>query len=295
MKKTFEYFYIFTKLSTSFILLSCLIILGYFLYSGYKNQPKFSNEQIKFFDELSQNTLQLSNLSKKIEITDNSLSKLKKILENSYTNKNSEEINNLDKQIKELNSKLEKISSSIKEIKISNIVDIGEETSLEESKNLILEKNKIELAELVILKFENNLDFSQELNVLQNLNSLDKQYIFEKLNLVSLKNFRGNIFLKKLFLKESEIFLKEKINVTSKNIITKSLMRFIEVNPSQKNIIKNEEINNINQIQNLIVKKKYGNCYKKILIIHNYEKYFSESVNQLQIAIEFQELIERIS
>ena len=38
MKKILDYLYIFSKLSTSFILLICLIVLGYFFFISFQNQ-----------------------------------------------------------------------------------------------------------------------------------------------------------------------------------------------------------------------------------------------------------------
>ena len=295
MKKTLEYLYIFSKLSTSFILLITILILGYFFYISFKNQEKSINENLDFLNLLKQNSNDLSKLSKKVEITDTNLDEIKKLLNKSSNKKNDEKVNNLILQIGELNEQLQKISTSIEKIKSSEINQKNSAPIDKHKTNLSLEKNKLQLAKLVLFKFENNLDFSEELNFLQNLNDSSKKYIFEKINLINLKKFRGLLYLKENFSKESDFFLKEKINTEKENIIIKPLMRFIAIEPSKKNIIKDNEINILNQIKLLINQKKYYDSYQKILFIDSYDKYFSETINQLIMVIEFEKLIRSIS
>ena len=295
MKKTLEYLYVFSKLSTSFILLITILILGYFFYISFKNQEKSINENLDFLNLLKQNSNDLSKLSKKVEITDTNLDEIKKLLNKSSNKKNDEKVNNLILQIGELNEQLQKISTSIETIKSSEINQKNSVPIDKHKTNLSLEKNKLQLAKLVLFKFENNLDFSEELNFLQNLNDSSKKYIFEKINLINLKKFRGLLYLKENFSKESDFFLKEKINTEKENIIIKPLMRFIAIEPSKKNIIKDNEINILNQINLLINQKKYDDSYQKILFIDSYDKYFSETINQLIMVIEFEKLIRSIS
>ena len=40
MKKIFESIYLFSKLTTSLVLFTVLIIIGYFFYTSYQNQDK---------------------------------------------------------------------------------------------------------------------------------------------------------------------------------------------------------------------------------------------------------------
>ena len=43
---------------------------------------------------------------------------------------------------------------------------------------LILEKNRKELAELIIFKFENNLDYSEELNIFERFKTNQQKIYF---------------------------------------------------------------------------------------------------------------------
>jgi len=294
MKKTLEYLYIFSKLSTSFILLLCILVFGYFFYASFKNQEKSNNDQVELINKLNNNSEKLTKLTKKVEITDTLVDQIKKVTQN-FTNTNRfEEINLLNNKIEELNLKLENISVNLKEIQSLNKSKL-KNIQADNNSSLILDKNKIEIAKLVISKFENNLDFTEELKILQNLNDQSKQHVFEKINLIKLKNFRGNTFMKNIFSQELDFFLKENFNNNTSNFISKSLMRFVAIEPSKKNTIKNNEINVLNEVSNHLDKKNYKTSHEKIININNYEKYFSETINQIKIFIEFKELIKKVS
>ena len=294
MKKTLEYLYIFSKLSTSFILLLCILVFGYFFYASFKNQEKSNNDQVELINKLNNNSEKLTKLSKKIKITDTSVDEIKKVTQN-FTNTNRfEEINLLNNKIEELNLKLENNSVNLKEIQSLNKSKL-KNVQADNNSSLILDKNKIELAKLVISKFENNLDFTEELKILQNLNDQSKQYVFEKINLIKLKNFRGNTFMKNIFSQELDFFLKENFNNNTSNFISKSLMRFVAIEPSKKNTIKDNEINVLNEVSAHLDKKNYKTSHEKIININNYEKYFSETISQIKIFIEFKELIKKVS
>ena len=294
MKKALEYLYIFSKFSTSLILLISILVLVYFFYISFKNQEKSTNDQTEiFYEKLNQNSEEIYKVLKKVEITDSALVEIKKLLQKTPEENNLQQINELNIKIIELNSKLESISIDLKEIKTLNTAQQKNEFLASNNKNSILEKNKSQIAKLTILKFENNLNFTEELSVLQSLNDAKKNHIFEKINLINLKNYRGNLFLKKTFSKESDIFLKNKID--NNNVITNSLMEFVLVEPSKKNNIKNNEINILKEIIYLLEQKNYNSSYEKITIINDYENYFSNTINQLKIAMEFIKLIERVS
>ena len=292
MKKIIDYLYVFTKLSTSFILLSILIIFGYFFYISFKNQEISNNDQLELINKLNQNEENLSKLSKKIEITENSLDQLKTSIQNITNSDQSKEVLSLNKKIEELDLGLKNILVDLQEIKTTN-------TSVSDtvpSNNILtptIDKNKKEIIKLINYKFENNLDFTEELDILQNFDNSSNQHIYEKINLIRLKNFRGNEFLLNIFSQELDLYLKEKFNKTSRNIISKSLMNFVIIEPSKTNVIKNNETLVLKEIGNLLREKNYKISYTKIITLDNYKTYFKETLNQIQIAKEFKKLIDK--
>ena len=292
MKKILGYLYIFSKLSTSFILLFILLIFGYFFYISFKNQEISNNDQLELINKLNQNVENLSKLSKKIEITENSLDQIKTTIQNITNSDQSREVVSLNKKIEELDLGLKNILVDLKEIKTLNV----SESNKNPSNNIlipVIDKNKKEIIKLINYKFENNLDFTEELDILENYSNSNNQHIFEKINLIRLKNFRGNEFLKDTYSQELDIYLKEKLNNNSFNFISKSLMSFVAIEPSTTNNIKNNETLLLKEIGNLLEAKNYKTSYKKILTINNYETYFKETINQIQIANDFKKLINK--
>ena len=130
---------------------------------------------------------------------------------------------------------------------------------------------------------------------MEKLNDQNKYHIFEKINLVRSKGFRGNLFLKNVFAKELDYFLKDNFNYNSNNFFSKSLMNLIVIEPSKINTIKNNDISILNEVSNYLEQKKYKNFHEKIININNYEKYFVETISQMNIIIEFEDLIKKVS
>ena len=290
MKKTLDYLYIFSKLSTSFILLFLLIIFGYFFYLSFKNQETSNNDQLELINKLNQNVENLSKLSKKIEITENSLDQLKTSIQNISNSDQSKEVVLLNKKIEELDLGLKNILVDLQEIKTLNISE-SNKTPANNILTTVIDKNKKEIIRLINYKFENNLDFTEELDILQNFDNSNNQHIYEKINLIRLKNFRGNEFLKDIYSQELDIYLKEKFNQNSLNFISKSLMSFVKIKPSKTNNIKSNETLLLKEISTLLEEKNYKTSYTQIITLDSYATYFKETINQIQIANDFKELI----
>ena len=292
MKKIIDFLYIFSKLSTSFILLFILLIFGYFFYISFKNQEISNNDQLELINKLNQNVENLSMLSKKIEITETSLDQLKTSIQDITKSDQSKEVVSLNKKIEELDLGLKNILVDLQEIKTLNISGSNKVSS----NNIlipVIDKNKKEIIKLINYKFENNLDFTEELDILQNFDDGNNQHIYEKINLIRLKKFRGNEFLKNIYSQELDLYLKEKFNKKSHNIITKSLMSFVAIEPSKTNHIKSNETLLLKEISNLLKEKNYKISYTKIITLDNYETYFKETINQIQIANDFKKLINK--
>jgi len=292
MKKAIDYLYIFSKLSTSFILLFILLVFGYFFYASFKNQEISKNDQLEFVNKLNKNSESLSKLSKKIDITENSLDQIQISIQDISNSDKSKEVVLLNKKIEELYLSLKNISLDLQEIKKTNIL-VSNKTPVKNNLDLVIDNNKKEIVQLINYKFENNLDFSEELDILQNFDDTNNQHIYEKINLIRLKNFRGNKFLKDTYSNELDSYLKDKLNKNSSNIISNSLMSFIKIKPSKINNIKNRETLLLKEINILLQEKNYKKSYTKIITLDNYEKYFIETVNQIKIAIDFKKLINK--
>ena len=200
----------------------------------------------------------------------------------------------LNKKITELSLELESLHKNLRATQNSLVNNKNDEIK-DNNLDFIINKNKSELFTLIIFKFENSLNFSEELNILQNLNSVENDHLFEKIRILSDENYKGNIFLKNLFTQELDVFLKNSFSSRSNNILKNYLMKLIIIEPSKKNIIKSDEINYLKEINYLIDQKQYKKLYKKMINIKNYQIFFSGTLSQLNIAIEFKELIQKVS
>jgi hypothetical protein len=70
-------------------------------------------------------------------------------------------------------------------------------------------------------------------------------------------------------------------------------MSFVAIEPSKTNIIKNNETLLLKEIRHLLEEKNYKTSYTKIITLDNYETYFKETINQIQIANDFKTLINK--
>jgi len=292
MKKALNYLYIFSKLSTSFILLFILLIFGYFFYISFKNQEISNNDQLELINKLNQNVENLSTLSKKIEITESSIDQIKISIQDIKNSDQPKEVVLLNKKIEELDLTLKNISLDLQEIKTTNILE-SNNTPSKNNLDSIIGNNKKEIIKLINYKFENNLDFSEELDILQNFDNNNNQHIYEKIDLIRLKKFRGNVFLKNTYSQELNLYLKEKFSKNSRNIISKSLMNFVVIQPSKTNKIQNSETLILKEISILIEERNYKTSYTKIISLNEHEKYFTETIKQIKIANDFKKLINK--
>ena len=84
MKKIFDSFYIFSKFSLSFILLSCVFFLIYLLYTNYQNEDEVSKLQIELENELRENINKnsefIKNISREILETKTALTNIEKLI-----------------------------------------------------------------------------------------------------------------------------------------------------------------------------------------------------------------------
>lgn len=293
MKKILEFFYIFTKFSTSFILLICLVTFGYFFYISYDKQKKSNKEQFELLNKYNENAKKISEIAEKISITEKSLNEIKIAIKEDFSSSNSKEIMALNAKIDSLSAKVEATLFDLEKTKLKPLTK--SENISENGSNLVLDQNKSQLIKLILFRFENNLNFDVELKMLQDINESKNNYIFEKINLISLKNFRGVDNLDIIFNDELNLFLKTNFQKESKNIFSKTLMKFVDIEPSKKNNIKNNEISLLKELKDYIDKKNFDDFNKKIVNIQNHEKYFNESISQINIFLSFKELLNKVS
>jgi len=298
MKKFVDYFYVFSKISTSFILLLVLLTLGYFFYSSYEQQENVYLNQINkdntLQNSVNDNFNKIQEISKKIDSNDKSLIQIEKLIKNlnnnqSQKNKNSD----LELMLIDLSSNFKNLSLDFKKLQeqVQNEKNIVNNNILNNSS---LGNQKKDLIELIIIKFDNNLSFDEELNYLEKITSENKIHLFEKLNILLNKEYKGKQYTQKIFSEESNNYIRNKLNQNTNNFFSKVFLPYINISPSKQNNLEDEELLFINNIEKLIKNKEYKKSLDKIKLINQHEVFYSGTSKQLEIAFGFNSLLKEI-
>ena len=106
-------------------------------------------------------------------------------------------------------------------------------------------------------------------------------------------NFKGGEKLLLVFQDETNKYISNVI--ISKNNPIKSLLSFIEIQPSVKNNLNSEVLINLKKINDFIIKKEYEKSYIILKSLKNYNEYFNKTSEQLDIGKSFYKALEGIS
>jgi len=289
MSKIIEYFYIFSKLSTSIVLIVIIIAMGYALTNSYKEVDEVAidlDSKYKSIEKLViKNDEGLARLDNKINSTDNKISDIKNILEQGIINKNNNEYKEAIDQIlvqnEILKDEIEKIYSKLKKNSSLNN-DAKEEINQASS-----------LVDLILLKYKNGENIKEEISYLNNILP-NKNSIFEKINLIEMKKFYGFKNLDKEFDESTENYINFKFIKNGNNNILNFLFKFVDVKPNNLDIFENEELNLIMSAKNFMEKEDLESSLKMIMKIKNYENFYLKWVEQSQLYIEFKNEIKKV-
>ena len=291
MSKIMQYFYIFSKLTTSLVLLFIIIIMGYALLKSYKKVDSLS-KGLEFSlkpmnDSISNNIGNYLSLEEKLNNTETKVNEIKMILDKEISSKNE---NTYKEEIKDLLKLNTLLQSQINEIS-NNLTKYQNNKNV----NLLKENNThtLSLKELIIMKYKNGDNIKDELVYLEN--SLeDKSISFEKLYAIEFKKFYGLNNLYKEFNLSSKNYVNNKFSNKNRNSILSFLFKFISIRPNNIDIYDNEELNTLTQSKKFIEKGDIDNALKKILIIDSEKIFFSKWIIQAEIYLEFITAIEKV-
>ena len=278
MKKILDNFYIISKLSFSFILLICLIGVLYILYINYKNENIISTSQYNFEQEIKKDIEKNSKLIEKIvvEIKQNEsiLSEIKNNIDLLSKQNKDNNTSSLNKSIELLNNNFDLLSNEIKDLKKNKT-----NTSLTKNKEQLdlIDSNKNEIIDLILIKYENNLMFDQELNYLKKIINSDKSTYIEKIAILSTKPYKGHEYLKIKFNEEVNSYLKKIINTNPESLFSKIILPYLEISPTSENKISNDLILKIKETKLHLENKNIENALVNLKNIDNYENIFEET------------------
>ena len=293
MTKITEYFYIFSKLTTSLVLFLIIIVMGYAFFKSYQgiddNNVNLENKISSLSSDIMINYNNFEKIVKKINDTDKSIDEIKKILLQKDTDtKNAnykEDIENLIKLNEELQKQVDKLTLNLKNI--DNEVNTDSRS---------IESRQIPtLIKLIFIKYENGESVRNEILLLEDLLQPNKEEIFEKISLLELKKFYGFKNLEKIFDDSAREFVKTKFAKNNQNYVINFLLKFVSIQPSNLTIYENEDLNILMRAKKNLEIGNIQQSLDQILLIKENDMFFTEWVEQVKIYLEFKSLIEKVS
>ena len=293
MTKITEYFYIFSKLTTSLVLFLIIIVMGYAFFKSYQgiddNNVNLENKISSLSSDVMLNYNNFEKIVKKINDTDKSIDEIKKILLQKDTDtKNAnykEDIENLIKLNEELQKQVDKLTLNLKNI--DNEVNTD---------SLSIESRQIPtLIKLIFTKYENGESVRNEILLLEDLLKPNKEEIFEKISLLELNKFYGFKNLEKIFDDSAREFVKTKFAKNNQNYVINFLLKFVSIQPSNLTIYENEDLNILMRAKKNLEIGNIQQSLDQILLIKENDIFFVEWVEQVKIYLEFKSLIEKVS
>ena len=290
MSKFIGYFYIFSKLLTSIVLLMVITLMGYLLFRSYQDVDQVNNEFKSEIDELTnsinKNTISLDTILNKININNQSIVDLN----NSLTSNKEKEIDVLamKEQVDALFFQYKELEKILIEKKINLNENIKQKNEFSKNTNQV---NSI--IELILIKFSNGEEISKELSFLEK-NVLNKNQNFEKIYFLETKKFYGLDKLNKLFDEQSEIFIKKTYLKNNQNSIIAFLSQFVFIKPANLSNYENDNLNILLRASQYMRSKELDKSLNQIKKIENNEIFFDKWINQVEIYLNFKSEIERI-
>jgi len=293
MTKITEYFYIFSKLTTSLVLFLIIIVMGYAFFKSYQgiddNNVNLENKISSLSSDVMLNYNNFEKIVRKIDDTDKSIDEIKKILLQKDTDTKNvnykEDIENLIKLNEELQKQVDKLTLNLKNI--DNEVNTDSRS---------IESRQIPtLIKLIFIKYENGESVRNEILLLEDLLKPNKEEIFEKISLLELKKFYGFKNLEKIFDDLAREFVKTKFAKNNQNYVINFLLKFVSIQPSNLTIYENEDLNILMRAKKNLEIRNIQQSLDQILLIKENDMFFTEWVEQVKIYLEFKSLIEKVS
>ena len=290
MKSFVNKIYIFSKLSIVLILLFLLFFTLYIFYKSYQKQgfvlQNTDNKNKLITNLIEENSNQIKQLNKNINEINISFNNLQNTIKSDVT-----EIGKVDN---ELSTFLDEIINEIKQLKndLNDVKVANKNLKPLSNTNEIKLNNFNETIKLIKLKFENGKEFTQEIDLLNEIVKIESQPYIEKLYIINDLNFKGNEKLFLIYMNETDKYIES--NFLTKNIIIKNLTSFIDIQPSQNNNLQKTELIQLKKVNKLILEKKYEKSENILRYIDAEKKYFNRTTMELDKANKFYDTIKKI-
>ena len=290
MKNFVNKIYIFSKLSIILILLFLLFITLYIFYKSYQTQEfvlqNTDDKNNLLTGLINENSNQIKQLNKNINEINISFNDLQNTIKSDVTEIGKAE-NELSTFLDEIINEIKQLKNDLNDVKVAN-----KNLKPLSNTNEIKLNNFNETIKLIKLKFENGNEFSEEIDLLNEIVKVESQPYIEKLYIINDLNFKGNEKLFLIYMNETDKYIES--NFLTKNIIIKNLTSFIDIQPSQNNNLQKTELIQLKKVNKLILEKKYEKSENILRYIDAEKKYFNSTTKELDIANKFYDTIKKI-
>ena len=292
MSKITDYFYIFSKLTTSLVLLIIIFFMGYGIYKSYKGiddtNLNLENKIISLSDSLSQNNNNLININEKLNSNDLLIEELKKLVINNNKNLEKEnyqtDIKNLLKLNKQLQDQINEINNNLLTRSNKDLLD----------SNIINKSQFNDIKNIIYLKFNNGDKITEEIKFLESISPPAYNHIFEKLYLYEINQFQGMLNLNFEFDQSMKNFIKTNIS-SDKNYIIKFLLKFVSIRPNNVNNYEQKEIDIIMRAKNLMDSNDLEKSLNQILLLGDNKIFFNKWMAQVNIYLDFYSELNKVN
>ena len=286
MKKIIENFYVFSKLSTSIVLVLVLFFMGYLLYSSYSsinNESSKNDEEIlSIVSLIKENQSQILALSNEFNTKFKNLEKISEILNN----------NDFDKE--GLNLKIEDINNNINILK-NDLIGIQDKIEKVSNNSVAYndDSSTIEdIKKILFIKFLNNSNLDEELNLLSEIISNENAHYLDKILILKNKLDFDYQNLTNEYKSIRNLYLKENIVDKKNNYLVKIIIPIIDIKPSNKSSFRNKDLNIFKDTKELLNNKKFSESIERLKSLKFQEEYLDEFIYKVSIYADFKNTLE---
>ena len=286
MKKVIENFYVFSKLSTSIVLVLVLFFMGYLLYSSYSsinNESSKNDEEIlSIVSLIKENQSQILALSNEFNTKFKNLEKISEILNN----------NDFDKE--GLNLKIEDINNNINILK-NDLIGIQDKIDKVSNNSVAYndDSSTIEdIKKILFIKFLNNSNLDEELNLLSEIISNENAHYLDKILILKNKLDFDYQNLTNEYKSIRNLYLKENIVDKKNNYLVKIIIPIIDIKPSNKSSFRNKDLSIFKDTKELLNNKKFSESIERLKSLKFQEEYLDAFIYKVSIYADFKNTLE---
>ncbi len=282
----FNNLYFLTKLTTTLLLFTTVLFLGYLFVKSYKEKNEESytiiiDQKITALSHLIEDYSQkLISINQKITNNEKSLSLINQ----------TPDANSVDAKFDELLKENQNLQKQI--TTLSNLVNLSENKVYNYNENKDTNSIVYNLINLIELKYENGSNINTELILLQDqINDDSKKAYLEKLFILSDQKFIGIVNLQNQFEKLMRVYLNAYYKNKNNNLFFDFLINFFYIEPNYNSKFTNETLKRFSIIKNKLYEKDIKSSLEYLSLIDDSDIYFKKWIEEASNYIDFNENI----